>query len=137
MLQILATSGCLLIVLALCEFITLLTNHSALFYIFFISALLIAIFYPVIYISKIQKYRLKYQNKNYQPKFKKKLFIGLSVLIAIIILSIVVSILTGKNTFSLMFGINNFANIYAPTLIFSTYFIDILFHYILTKKITK
>ena len=57
--------------------------------------------------------------------------------IAIIVLSIVVSILSGKNTIPLIFGINNFANIYAPTLIFSTYFIDILLHYLLTKKINK
>lgn len=137
LLQILATSGCILIILALCEFITTFTGHSALYYTFFISSLLVAIFYPVIYSINMDKFRLKHQNATYQPKIKLRIFIGLCLLLAIIIISIVVSITLKKTSISQIANFKNFANIYAPALMFSSYFLDLLFNHLIVAKINK
>ena len=137
LLQVLATSGTLIILLALCELLTNFAGHSTLYYVFFISSILIAIFYPVIYASNMEKYRLKYQKDTYKAKIKNRIFIGLTIMLVVLVISIITSIKLDKNSLSTMFGFNNFANLYAPILLSLIYFIDLLYCSILTKKINK
>ena len=137
-LQSLATSGSLIFILALCAITTLFVPTSNLYYFYIISSILVALFYPVMVFSNIDKIRLKYQTKKYEPKTKQKLLFGLVIMLLTIILCIVVSINKSNSSIGLIFGINNFANLYAPILITSVLFLDILFnHLFLTKKSIK
>ena len=137
LLQILATCGSLLLILSLCEIITIFTSHSAFYYFCFIPSILVLIFYPVIYTANMEKLRLKYQNCKFQIKTKQRIFIGLFILLIVIIASIIVSINSGKTTINSILSIDNFANLYAPILMFSTYFLDTLFIHLLVLKINN
>ena len=135
--QILATCGCLMLILALCEIVTLFTSRSALYYFFFIGSVLILIFYPVIYLINMDKLRLKYQKTTYKPKTKQQITIGIAITLFILITSIIVSISIGKNSIGSLLSHKNFANLYAPILIFTTYFFNILFNHLIVLKSIK
>lgn len=137
LLQILATCGSLIVMLALCELITLFTSRSALYYFFFIGAILILIFYPVLYLVNMDKLRLKYQHTTYAPKMKQQIIIGISIALVILITNIIVSVSVGKSSIGALLSYNNFANMYAPILMFSPYFFNILFNYVIVLKSNK
>lgn len=130
-----ATSLTLLFVLLISEMLVLKFSDSPLYYVFFISALLFVVFYVPLYLTKMQKLRLKYQQTTYQGKYKLRLIIGSAIILAVMILSIIVSIKSGKNTITMILSAGNFANLYAPVLITSIYFIDIFYTFLFTKKI--
>lgn len=135
LLQTLATSLTLLCMAILCSIITKFTGRSGLYYFFFISALLIALFYPIIYILNMEKMRLKYQSEIYNLKTKIKLYIGISILLAVLIVCIIVSVALKKTTIISILSVKNFANFYAPILLTSIYFIDVLYNHLILSKI--
>lgn len=137
LLQTFATCASILLMIALCELITMFTGHSALYYIFFISSILTLIFYPVIYAVNMEKLRLKYQNVTYQIKTKQRIFIGLTIVLIVLVVGIIASLNLGKNTIASLLHINNFANIYAPIIMFIPYFLDVLFKHLMVSKIKK
>ena len=137
LLQILATSASIVVIATLCELLTMLVGHSPLYYTCFISAILVAVFYPVIYISKMDKFRIKYQAASYSIKLKQRLYIGLTILLAVFILCVFVSICIGKNTIAKIISVSNFANLYAPILLFSSYFLDLLYSHLILSKLNK
>lgn len=137
LLQVLATSVYLIFIAGICELITMFTSHSTLYYLFLISSILLAVFYPVIYISQMEKFRRKCQTHTYSIKIKQRIFVGLTILLAILILSVVVSVCVGKNTIAQILSVSNFPNLYAPLLFFSAYFADLLFYHIIVSKINK
>ena len=137
LLQVLASSGTLLILIALCELITSFSGRSPLYYVFFISSILFAIFYPIIFAINMEKFRLQCQNNTYTSKTKNRILLGLAMLMVVAILSIVASIKLGNNTLELIVGFENFENIYAPLLLSAIYLIDTLYSHILVKKVNK
>ncbi len=137
LLQVLATSAYLVFIAAISELITMFVGHSTLYYMFLISSILVAVFYPGIYISQIEKFRLKCQTHTYSIKLKQRIFIGLTLLLSILVMSVIVSVCIGKNTISQILSVSNFPNLYAPILFFSAYFVDLLFYHIIVAKINK
>ena len=132
--QSLATSASLIFIIVLCSIITNFTKTSGLYYIYLIGSILTALFYPIIIAINADKIRLRYQNKEYQTKTKLKLYICLSVVLAVLLTCIIVNVSINNNTFALLFGIKNFANIYAPVLISSVCLLDVLYNHIFFKK---
>ena len=135
--QSLATSGALVFMSLLCYLITAFTGRSPLFYCFFIGALLIALFYPLITLANMENKRLKYQIKPYTKRTKLKLYIGLTLFLASIILCVTVNIYSNINNFGSMLSIYNFANMYAPLLITCIYFLDICYNHLFISKLNK
>ena len=135
--QSLATSACLVGMVILCWIVTIFSQRSGLFYLFFISSILISMFYPIIIFTNIEKLRLKYQEKLYTTKTKKKIYVGLTLLLITVLSCIIVNISIGNNTIGSMLSFNNFENIYAPLLFTSVLFLDILFNYIFLAKSKK
>lgn len=136
LIQRLTTSLCLITLLILSSFITKHTPKSALYYTFVIGAILIALFYPAIYIFNLEKIRLRYKSEPYKPKTKIKLLIGAVLILVVIVLCIVVNLSLEKNSFKLIFDFYNYANLYAPILFALVYFLDILFNHLFLRKIS-
>lgn len=113
---------------------TIQGKSEPIYYVFFLLALAVLIFYPSVFANKYEKLRLKLQNKKYEPDLKKRLYISLAIELTIIIICIIVNMNIGNNTFRMMLEISNFANFYAPILISTVMFADIIFTYIFIKK---
>lgn len=137
LLQILCTSASLLAVLIICSIITMFSGRSPLYYFFFISGFLIAIFYPVLFAVNKNKFRIKYQNQAYDFNLKKHLYIGLSLVLFVLIICIIVNICKNNNSIYMIIRLKTFANIYAPLLISSTVFLDVLYSRIFLSKLKK
>ncbi len=135
--QVLSTSGSLLIIALLCSLITSFIGRTGYFYFFFISSLLVALFYPIIFAVNIDKLRLKFQTIDYKPKTKLKLYIGLTLILLVLIITVIINISLKNNTFGLMLSFKNFASFYSPLLLTSVYFLDVLFNYIFCSKSIK
>lgn len=133
----LSTSGCMIALLILCSIVTNFTGRSTLYYIFFIGSIIFAVFYPVIYAINMQTFRLKYQNCEYKNNIQKKLYIGLSVMLVVLIISIIVNIATEHNTIGKILSFKNFENLYAPLLMSSIVLIDLIFNHIFISKLNK
>lgn len=133
----LATSGSLILMLILCGIITNFTGGSTLYYVFFISALGVAVFYPILYLLNMDKFRLKYQKTTYQPNIKKHLLIVAVIVLAIFMLCIIVNISINNNSISKIFGFKNFANLYAPLLFTCVLFLDLFYHRLFISKLQK
>jgi len=133
--QSLATSATLILMAIICSLITSFTGRSGLYYIFFISAILVAIFYPILYLINLDKLRLKYQETKFNYKFKLRVLIGFALVLSVFLACIIVNICIGKNTINVMLHANNFANIYAPILLASVYFIDLLYYHLFLSKL--
>ena len=134
LLQSLSTSLSLIAMLLICSIITIFTGRSGLYYFFFIVAVLITLFYPILVATNLEKIRLKYQDINYQPKTKIKAFIGLIAILFVLIVSIIVNICVGNFTIGLMLSVKNFENFYAPILFSSVYFLDLLYNHLFFRK---
>ena len=134
-LKALATSVTLFIIALLCSVVTRYTGRSGLYYFFFISSVLVGIFYPIIYLTRIDAVRLKYQTAKYENKTKLKLFIYISAVLVVIIASVIINISIGNNTLKLMLGFKNFENIYAPALLTCVCFVDLLFNKVFLSKL--
>ena len=135
--QSLATSASLILMAILCSFITSFTGRSVLYYSFFISAILIAIFYPIVLLINLDKMRLKYQETPFVNKTKLRLLVGFATVLSTFLLCVIVNIVIGNNTINLMLHIKNFSNVYAPLLISAVYFLDLLYYRILLSKLFK
>ena len=136
--RVLSTSLYLLVMTIICSIVVnFQTNVSALYYVFFLIALGVLIFYPSIYACFYERFRLFLQNNKYEPDLKKQLYISLAIELFIIIICIIVNINIGNNSIQKMFSITNFANFYAPIILSTVIFADILFAYIFMKKNKK
>ena len=136
--KILATSLYLFVMMLISTVIVnFKTNASALYYVFFLISLFVFIFYPSIFACLYEKFRQHLQNDKYEPDLKKQLYITLTIELFIIIICIVVNINMGNNNLQKMFSISNFANLYAPIILSTTMFADILFTYLFVKKNKK
>ncbi len=136
--RVLSTSLYLLVMMIICSIVVnFQTNVSALYYVFFLIALGVLIFYPSIYACFYEKFRLYLQNNKYEPDLKKQLYISLAIELFIIVVCIIVNINIGNNSIQKMFSITNFANFYAPIILSTVIFADILFAYIFMKKNKK
>ena len=136
--RVLSTSLYLLVMTIICSIVVnFQTNVSALYYVFFLIALGVLIFYPSIYACFYERFRLYLQNNKYEPDLKKQLYISLAIELFIIVVCIIVNINIGNNSIQKMFSITNFANLYAPIILSTVIFADILFAYIFMKKNKK
>ena len=136
--RVLSTSLYLLVMMIICSIVVnFQTNVSALYYVFFLIALGELIFYPSIYACFYERFRLYLQNNKYEPDLKKQLYISLAIELFIIVVCIIVNINIGNNSIQKMFSITNFANFYAPIILSTVIFADILFAYIFMKKNKK
>ncbi len=133
--KIFATSLYLFIIMIISAIVSTIQGKSEpIYYVFFLLALAVLIFYPSVFANKYEKLRLKLQNKKYEPDLKKRLYISLAIELTIIIICIIVNMNIGNNTIRMMLEISNFANFYAPILISTVMFADIIFTYIFIKK---
>lgn len=66
-----------------------------------------------------------------------KLYICLTMVLLTLIISIIVSIAIGKDTLSSILNYNNFANLYAPLLMSTIGFIELLYHKLFVSKLCK
>lgn len=136
--RVLSTSLYLLVMMIICSIVVnFQTNVSALYYVFFLIALGVLIFYPSIYACFYERFRLYLQNNKYEPDLKKQLYISLAIELFIIVVCIIVNINIGNNSIQKMFSITNFANLYAPIILSTVIFADILFAYIFMKRNKK
>lgn len=135
--KVLSTSGYLLLLLIICAITTNFTGTSALYYIFLLIGIVCLIFYPTIYIANYEKFRLMCADGKFKNDLKKPAIIMLAIELVIIIVCIIVNINIGNNTMTELFSIHNFANLYAPLLLSTTMFIDLLFNYIFMKRLNK
>ncbi len=110
---------------------------STLYYCMYVLTIVSCLAYLAYGIRNNESLRLKAQQNEYKPKFKTRLIIAGVVTLIVITLSIICSVSTGFNTISSMFSAENFANIYAPLLLVSTTWFDILLAYIINKIIKK
>lgn len=110
---------------------------STLYYCMYILTIVSCLAYLAYGIRNNENLRLKAQQNEYKPKFKTRLIVAGVVTLIVITLSIICSVSTGFNTISSMFNAENFANIYAPLLLVSTIWFDILLAYIINKTIKK
>lgn len=113
------------------------SNTRPIYYVSFLIALFILIFYPSIYACFYDRFRMHLQNNKYDPDLKKQLYISLAIEFLIIVVCVIVNVNIGNNTLDSMFSINNFANLYAPILLSTVMFADIIFAYLFIKKSRK
>ena len=137
LLQSLSTSACLIVAVLLCAIISSFTGRSALYYAFFIASILVAIFYPILIASNMHKIRLKYQSTEFNTKIRQRIYIGICLFLLVMVVCIVVNIKIKNNTINLILGFKNFENLYAPLLMVSMYFIDLLFKHLFLSKFNK
>lgn len=137
LLKTLSTSLSLIALIMLCAVITSFTGRSALFYVFFISAILVAIFYPVIFVKNMEKIRLKFQQIKYSYNIKKRLYGGLTAIISVIAICVISNICMKSSSMLTILSIKNFENFYAPILFTLVYFLDILYVHLFNSKINK
>lgn len=133
----LATSASLIIMLVLCAVITNYTGRSAFYYFMFISSIVVAIFYPVLYIINKEKFRIKHQNVNYSQNYQKRMLIGCILLLLVFIIAIVVSICQNLDSITKILNYKNFSNFYSPMLMTFVYFLDLIYEHLFLKKLNK
>lgn len=128
------TSVTILFMLTLCTIISNFTGKSALFYIFTIVSLLIALFYPLIIALKSEKIREKYLNNKFSLDNKKSLILSICAMSVVVVITLVVNICIKNNTLVKILAPTNFENFYAPIILTSCMFFDLLYGKILLKK---
>ncbi len=99
-----------------------------------ILALMVIVFYPTIYAVNYDKFCMHLKEAKFKYDYKKHLIISLSITLVMIVVVIISNVALGGNSISKLFGIKNFANIYAPILMLSTIMIDYLFLRIFIRK---
>lgn len=132
------TSTFLLAMIILCCAIVIRTQKASILFYVMLSLSVVGLgVYMWRNIHSSQTLCLKALKTEYKPNFKLRLIINSTLLLIVIIASIMSSMFTGFNTVSSMFSVNNFANIYAPVLLTSSIFIDLLIAYLFKKMIDK
>lgn len=133
----LLTSVTILLFLTLFSFITSFTGTSALYYVFFISSLLIAIFYPIIVSMNLEKLRYKYINSSQLFDYKKQFIIVGAIIACILVVCLIVNISMNYNTLPKMLSVYNFENIYAPIILSLILVLNVVYDILFTKKLKK
>lgn len=133
MCKMIATAIFLTIILTLCSAIVG-TNTSAFYYVCVITSVCFVIFYPSLYVFNYEKFRLRCETTKYEPDRKKRLIICAALELFFLLICTITNISIGKSSILAMLSFDNFANFYAPILMSTTIFADIIFNKIFLKK---
>lgn len=132
-----STSAYLILMLILSSIGINATSSSALYNTFLIGSICVALFYPLTFIWFYKQFETKCKEKPYKHNLKHNIILSGCLFLISFIVILVVNIAINKNTFSIIFAFSNFANFYAPLLISSSLFADILFAHLLLTKFNK
>ena len=128
--KVLSTSAYLILMIILTSIIVKSTGESALFSVFAIVSSCFALFYPLLSLLYFNKTR----HKEIQINLKHRLVWSIAIFMFLFIVILIVNIAIGKNNFSQMLAINNFANIYAPLMLSTSCFVDLVFYKLFLVK---
>ena len=129
--RLLSTCAYLIAMLIICAISVNYLSASPLYYIFLIASIGFIMFSITLFLSNAENFRLKHKEKPLKIDIKKHIIIATAVFIAIFIICVIVSVNSGVEN---IFVLSNFANLYAPLIIGTTLYIDILFSYIFLVK---
>ena len=129
--RLLSTCAYLIAMLIICAISVNYLSASPLYYIFLIASIGFIMFSITLFLSNAKNFRLKHKEKLLKIDIKKHIIIATAVFIAIFIICVIVSVNSGVEN---IFDLSNFANLYAPLIIGTTLYIDILFSYIFLVK---
>ena len=129
--RLLSTCAYLIAMLIVCAISVNYLSASPLYYIFLIASIGFIMFSITLFLSNAENFRLKHKEKPLKIDIKKHIIIATAVFIAIFIICVIVSVNSGVEN---IFDLSNFANLYAPLIIGTTLYIDILFSYIFLVK---
>ena len=129
--RLLSTCAYLIAMLIVCAISVNYLYASPLYYIFLIASIGFIMFSITLFLSNAENFRLKHKEKLLKIDIKKHIIIATAVFIAIFIICVIVSVNSGVEN---IFDLSNFANLYAPLIIGTTLYIDILFSYIFLVK---
>ena len=129
--RLLSTCAYLIAMLIVCAISVNYLSASPLYYIFLIASIGFIMFSITLFLSNAENFRLKHKEKPLKIDIKKHIIIATAVFIAIFIICVIVSVNSGVEN---IFDLSNFANLYAPLIIGTTLYIDILFSYIFLIK---
>lgn len=129
--RLLSTCAYLIAMLIICAISVNYLSASPLYYIFLIASIGFIMFSITLFLSNAENFRLKHKEKPLKIDIKKHIIIATAVFIAIFIICVIVSVNSGVEN---IFALSNFANSYAPLIIGTTLYIDILFSYIFLVK---
>ena len=129
--RLLSTCAYLIAMLIICAISVNYLSASPLYYIFLIASIGFIMFSITLFLSNAENFRLKHKEKPLKIDIKKHIIIATAVFIAIFIICVIVSVNNGIEN---IFDLSNFANLYAPLIIGTTLYIDILFSYIFLVK---
>lgn len=129
--RLLSTCAYLIAMLIICAISVNYLYASPLYYIFLIASIGFIMFSITLFLSNAENFRLKHKEKPLKIDIKKHIIIATAVFIAIFIICVIVSVNNGVEN---IFDLSNFANLYAPLIIGTTLYIDILFSYIFLVK---
>lgn len=129
--RLLSTCAYLIAMLIVCAISVNYLYASPLYYIFLIASIGFIMFSITLFLSNAENFRLKHKEKPLKIDIKKHIIIATAVFIAIFIICVIVSVNSGVEN---IFDLSNFANLYAPLIIGTTLYIDILFSYIFLVK---
>lgn len=129
--RLLSTCAYLIAMLIICAISVNYLSASPLYYIFLIASIGFIMFSITLFLSNVENFRLKHKEKPLKIDIKKHIIIATAVFIAIFIICVIVSVNSGVEN---IFDLSNFANLYAPLIIGTTLYIDILFSYIFLVK---
>lgn len=121
----------MLSLIAISFFVTLKYGRSIMFYVYSAVSLIIVIACPICIIAKSKSANYHSQNTK---SHHLKIYLSITLILLTLIISIVVSLMTGKSTISEIVKLNNFANLYAPLLMSSIGFIEILYRKLFLSK---
>lgn len=125
----------MLIMLIICGVCITNKPASKLYYIMFVLGVVGTIVYLAFNIMTNEKLRFVTQQNGYHPNLKFRLIFAIVITLVVLTLSIIASIMSGFNTITIMFSALNFANIYAPILLTTGVWLDLLSTYCLKKLI--
>ena len=129
--RLLSTCAYLIAMLIVCAISVNYLSASPLYYIFLIASIGFIMFSITLFLSNAENFRLKHKEKPLKIDIKKHIIIATAVFIAIFIICVIVSVNSGVEN---IFDLSNFANLYAPLIIGTTLYIDILCSYIFLVK---
>ena len=129
--RLLSTCAYLIAMLIICAISVNYLSASPLYYIFLIASIGFIMFSITLFLSNAENFRLKHKEKPLKIDIKKHIIIATAVFIVIFIICVIVSVNSGVEN---IFALSNFANLYAPLIIGTTLYIDILFSYIFLVK---
>lgn len=135
--RVLSTSLYLLLAICLTSISYKYAQDTSIFHISLIVSILCLIFYPAIFAFNYQKFQIACKDGKYKFNLKKQLYIATLILLIVILLSLLLNLTLGKLSVSGTFNIHNFANFYAPIIISTAAYADVLFGYVFMIKLSK